>query len=166
MKGHSKILGLLVALLPFAVPAPSAAATGLMMARFDNEPLAIEKGDYDPADAWLGTLQLSVRNASSKPICYAEYTLEMAGFQVDGEKMVMRLVFGDAAIAQTKRVGPDAKSLAPSKTTKLKVVSDKWSTMAAQMKRLGSPYHGNAVLKLRSVYFADGTHWQDGRIIS
>ena len=166
MKGSPKLLCLLVALLPIAAPAPARAATGLLMARFDNEPLAIEKGDYDPSDAWMGTLQITVRNAAPKPICYAEFTLEMSGFQVSGETMVMRLVYGDASIAETKRVSSDAKSLAPSKTAKLKVRSDKWSTMAAQMKRLGSPYHGNAVLKLRSVYFADGSHWQDGRLVS
>jgi hypothetical protein len=162
MHGTLRALCVLLTLLPFAASTHASDATGLVLSTGDGEPLVVDKFDYNPTDDWFSTLTLVVRNVSPKPVAYAEFTVELRQMQIDGRNLVLRLCYGDHALAETSRVDADAKPLAPTKTAKIKVMYDKWSAVAAQKKSTGAHYRGAAILQLHTVIFADGTRWTDG----
>ncbi len=141
-------------------------ARSLLLYRFDDEPLNVEKGDYDQSDNWLRSLSLLVKNTSSKPIYYAEFEVTLKGVRVAGQPAMLKVRFGNEAFAGKKAANDDDKSIGPSKTVRLKLPTDAYEQLAQQMRAEGLRMPAMAGVRLRRVGFGDGTYWQDGHFLT
>ena len=140
-------------------------ARSLLLYHFDDEPLNVEKGDYDQTENWLRSLSLLVRNTSSKPIFFAEFEVTLRGVRVAGQPAMLKLRFGSEEFARKKATGDGEKSIGPSKTVRLKLPADQYEELLQRMRSEGLRMPSMAGVRLRVVGFGDGTRWQDGHFL-
>lgn len=148
-----------VAVCAIMMALPQSAWAGdptLMIDRLDDQPLAVERGEFAPKDPeWLRTLALHVKNTGSKEISYVEFSVTLSG--IDGDTVDYALAFGS-------QEHPTAlKSIKPDKVAKLQWSGDDYKGLKKALADGHVFYPATAVFRLHVVAFADGSVWRDGR---
>jgi hypothetical protein len=150
-----------------ACPAEGQDAQRLAVSRTASDPIAIVEGDFDENSRdWLRALSLTVRNANAKPIYGAEFDLVLKPATAARKPLVVSLQYGRPELFKTNFATDKDRALKPEKTTLLKLTRQELEKVYDYMRATGESYPATVMVKLRAVYFGDGSAWKDGRVVA
>jgi hypothetical protein len=139
----------------------------LVVNRGPGDPVVLVKGDYDQmAKDWLRDLALTVKNTQEKPVYGVDVDLSLITGRGDIKPFVVTAQFGKPEVLKTNVASPKDPCLKADKTTVLKLSGQELRRLYDFLRETGIPYPSGVMVKVRTVYFGDGSAWQSGRMVA